>query len=196
MNKKGYVTLETVTTPSEKQIIVWVCRNNERIQAMLPVFKGTTVTLEMAQFPLQPIKLGELFCSDGYYYRTFSDDKGECIRAVKVFDSEEEVRKACVLSGLKIISVELVQLRKADTHEYITSVWSIRSTEPDLQTLICVDLSEYVMVGNLDFANVEATTVQPGRYFTANGFRYELCRDDVDSLYITKSNMQMGRKRV
>lgn len=196
INKKGYVTLETVTTPSEKQIIVWVCRNNGRAVALLPVFRGKTVTQEMVMLPMQLIKQGELFCSDGYYYRTFTDDKGDCIRAVKIFDSEEEVRKACVLSGLKIISVELVQLRNADTREYITSVWSIKSTDPNLQTVVCVDLSEHAMVRKLDFANVVQTTVQPGSYFLANGVWYELHRDDVDSLYITKSNMQMDRKRV
>lgn len=193
MKKKGYVTLERVTLPSGEQQIVWACRNRGRLIALLAVFRDTPLTDETALFPMQPIETGELFCSNGYYYRTFSDDKGECIRAVKVFDSEEEVRKACVLEGLQIISVELIQLRQADTHRYITGVWSIKSTKADLQTLICVDLRETAKVSSLDFANVVQTTVHPGQYFSANGVWYDLCSDNVDRLYISPSNMQLKR---
>ena len=196
MGKKGYVTLECVTLPSKKQI-VWASRNDGRLQALLPVFEGETITPEMMQMPMQPIKDGELFNCGEYFYQTCLNEDGEVgIRALAIFSEEETVRKACELSNLNVVTVELIQMYHAETQKYIAGAWLIKTlggSKP--YTLMYVDLRDRVTNSELNFEQVKYLTVEPGRRFSANGIWYELKKDEVDRLYLEKSPIQVTYRR-
>ena len=198
MGKKGYVSLEKVTLPSNKQQIVWVSRNNGRAIALLPVFEGETTTPEMLLAPTTPVKVGELLCHGDYFYRTYQNNMGEMgIRALTIFSDEETVRTASVLLKLNVVTVELVQMYDADTQRYLASAWLIKTLGADKPyTLIYADLRDRVTLGELDFSRVLMQTVTPGRCFTANGVWYKLHKDEVDRLYFSKSAIQLYRRRM
>ena len=188
IGKKGFVTLESITKPSGEQIICWVCRHQERVIGMLPLFGGDIVPLDYAFMPMRQLKGGELFCYGDYFYRMIFDMNGEAeIRAVMIFDSEEVVRQACALKGKTVSSVELVQMREGDERNYVSGGWLIECEEGN-PILIFVDLRDAMKYANLNFEQVWNTTVSPGRRFSANGIWYELAEDAAGRLYIKRSS--------
>ena len=197
MNKKGFVALERVATPSGEQQIVWTSRNLGRVIAVLPVFEGETTTPEMLYTPMTQVKDGELLRYGDYFYLSYKNARGEMgLRALTVFADEETVRTACEKLKLNVVTVEVVQMYDAATQRYLAGAWLIKTLGADKPyTLIYVDLRDRVTLGELDFSKVAMQTVTPGRRFSANGTWYELCQDEVDRFYLSKSSMQVYRRR-
>lgn len=193
MGKKGYVSLERVTLPSNEPQIVWTSRNLGRVIAVLPVFEGETTTPEMLYTPMTPVKEGELLRHGEYFYQTYLNHRGEMgIRALTIFADEDTVRTACEKLKLNVVTVEVVQLYAAETQKYLAGAWLIKCLGSDKPyTLMYVDLRDRVSLGELDFSKVLMQTVTPGRRFSANGTWYELRQDEVDRLYLSKSFMQL-----
>ena len=197
VNKMGYVTLERVTMPSDQPKIVWVSRHNGRVKATIPVFKGDSTTSEMNVMPMEPIRAGELLRCGEYFYQTYLNREGEMgIRALTIFPDEETVRKACAMLGLNVVTVEAIKMFDTVQHKPLAGAWLIKTLGASKPyTLIYIDLRDRVTLGKVYFDNVVYETVKIDERFSANGTWYELHKDEVDRLYLTKSPVQIYHRR-
>ncbi len=190
---KGTVDLYRVIIAPNREIPCWVCKYEERVIYMMPVFRNEPPLPNGEKYAIQKMTGNELFCYKDAFFRTYLNSSGEIgIRAVMIFPDEALVRAACQVKGYNVVSVTPVRVLDDKTQKYLAAAWFVRCMDCDTDFAITfMDLREGLVLEGFDLLNNACyQNLNPGEDFLAYNTYYQAMNDGGE-WYLKKSPMQV-----
>lgn len=191
--KTGKIELcQVIDTPGKPRLF-WVCLKAKKAIATLPVFKEEKNLDSSGCLAMQMCQGNELICHDDVFYVTYRNAKKQLgLKMVQCFLSEEFVRLACALRNRRVLSVRLVKLYDTYSRKDIAVCWQVDYFKDVLDSgFFFIDLRDGVVLEDYDFSNAETYDVGIGDTFLAYNTYYTLKKSAQNSLYLTKSPLQL-----